>query len=100
MSRFLLLLLTVALSGCIVETESRFRPANGSVVYYDDNNYEYTVGCYTDDYEYAYTEADCFPGIVSMVICDPYWVRPGCVTPIEARREFSGCRLTHICEDW
>ena len=100
MKKCLILLLTMIFSGCIVEKGSKFRPASGSVVYYDNDSYEYTVGCYTDDYEYSYTEADCFPGIISVVICHPNWVRPGCVTPIESRREFSGCRLTHVCEVW
>mgnify|MGYP001159874583 CR=1 FL=1 len=93
--RCLFFLLTLVLSGCIIESDGGWSSIGG-FGYYD----EYTVGCYPDDYEYAYSEADCYPGVVSMVICHPNWIRPGCVTPNEARHEFGGCYLTHVCEVW
>jgi hypothetical protein len=96
--RSLFVLLAFVLSGCIIESDGGFAPI-GAYGYYDDV-YEYTVGCYPDDYEYVYSEADCYPGLVSMVVCHPNWVRPGCVTPSEVRFEFGGCYLTHVCEVW
>tara|TARA_A100001015_G_scaffold236570_1_gene268822 strand:+ start:5038 stop:5337 length:300 start_codon:yes stop_codon:yes gene_type:complete len=96
----IILLFTILLSGCIIETDGVYYPARDTVVYYDDSSYEYTEDCRTGDYEYAYTEVNCFPGTFDVVLCHPDWIRPGCLTERELYREFFDCYTINVCEVW
>ena len=94
---FALMIATVALTGCVLE----FGVGSTGGSTWDSR----VVACSPADYDYSYTEFDCYDAIYQVELCDPdaYYIRPGCYDRFDyeiRRLTANGCWEYHNCEEW
>jgi len=87
---FVLMMVFMATTGCVIETTETFVPSLSS-------------GCFTSDHDYSHTEFDCIDYSVSYVFCDssrdhPRFRHWDCYWPDEVPEVFDGgCVSYNIC---